>query len=187
MRRYGFRRHYHALTPPVRVEIHCGRDYQAYVTPVAKDEVCLAVLSRDPRLRVADALGLFPDLAPRLAGAEPITTERGGLAETFRLNRVIRRHVALIGDASGAVDPISGAGLSMVFEQAEALSEAIAVGDLWLYERAHRRILRLPRLISGLIALLDGRPTVQRCALAALDSHHGIFAHLVAAHAGGVR
>ena len=51
---------------------------------------------------------------------------RGTPALTRRLERVHRDNVALVGDASGSVDAITGAGLCLAFQQAERLGEALA-------------------------------------------------------------
>jgi flavin-dependent dehydrogenase len=48
--------------------------------------------------------------------------------------------VALVGDASGSVDAITGEGLCLLFQQAVALAAALEAGDLALYQAEHRRI-----------------------------------------------
>jgi flavin-dependent dehydrogenase len=55
-----------------------------------------------------------------------------------------RERTALAGDASGSVYAITGEGLFLAFRQAEALADAIASGDLAIYQRTHRRIVRRP-------------------------------------------
>ena len=60
--------------------------------------------------------------------------------------------VALLGDAGGYLDAITGEGLSLGFRQAEAAVDAVLRQDLALYGRAHRRLVRLPyALMRGLL------------------------------------
>ena len=66
-----------------------------YVTPVGADEVCIALLTRDSRLRLDDALPCYPELARRLGSAVAITPERGAVTISRRLRRVFRGSTAL--------------------------------------------------------------------------------------------
>ena len=65
-----------------------------------------------------------------------------------RLRHVTSGNIALIGDASGSVDAITGEGLALCFRQALELAHALRVEDLDLYERAHARLHRLPHFMS---------------------------------------
>src|ERR1019366_4460395 len=71
-RRFGFRRHYRVAPWTDFMELHWGRHCQIYVTPVSREEICLALVSSSPklRLRMDDALGEFPELSARLKDAE---------------------------------------------------------------------------------------------------------------------
>lgn len=98
--------------------------------------------------------------------------------------RVYSEHVALIGDASGTVDAITGEGLRLSFQQANALAEALAENDLRIYQRAHQRLARRPAMMGRLLLLLDRYPAMRRHALRTLTSHPSIFAQMVAMHIG---
>lgn len=186
-RRYGFRIH-HRLAPWTDyVEIHWAEGCQIYITPVAEDEVSIALLCRDPKQRVGDALRMFPEVAERLHGAEQTSRERGALTASRRLRRVTRGNIALIGDASGSVDAISGEGLCLGFRQALGLAEAISKQNLNLYESAHRRLARRPRFIADLMLTMDRRPSLRRRALRALAKHPELFGGLLAMHVGAAR
>jgi flavin-dependent dehydrogenase len=100
------------------------------------------------------------------------------------LNRVYRGHVALIGDASGGVDAISGDGLRLGFHQAGALAEALQADDLEAYNTAHRRLARRPRLMARLLLLLNGQPALRKRVLRALSGEPDIFGRLLATHVG---
>jgi len=186
-RRYGFRRHFQIAPWSDHVEIHWGNGCQVYVTPVAPDEVGLALLSRDPKLRVMDALAQFPTLASRLDGAPETSSERGALTASRQLIRVTKSNVALIGDASGSVDAISGEGLCLGFHQALALADAMERRDLRLYESAHRRLAARPRFMADFILTMDRWPQLRRRALPVLASHPELFEGLLAMHVEGVR
>ena len=183
-RRFGFRRHYRVEPWTDRVEVHWGDDCQFYVTPVGPQEVCVALLSRSSHLRVADALRKFPSLAARLASAAPVNQERGATCATLRLPRVFRGNVALVGDASGGVDAITGQGLLLAFSQALALADAFATGHLTQYEAAHRRLLRRPAFMGQLMLLLDGRPRLRRRVMQIFMDEPRLFARMLAVHAG---
>jgi flavin-dependent dehydrogenase len=113
--RFAYRRHYQVRPWTDCVEVHWGQGLQAYVTPVGPAEVCIAVVSGDPKLRLREALGAFPVLAARLGESEPTSAERGGITSMLKLRRVCAGRVALIGDASGCVDAITGEGLGLAF------------------------------------------------------------------------
>ena len=84
------------------------------MTPTGSQEVCIAVISRDPHLRIEQALPRFPALAERLRVAIPTNKELGDVTSLTRLQAVTRNRVALVGDASGTVDAATGHGLSLV-------------------------------------------------------------------------
>ena len=132
--RFGFRIHYRVAPWSGYMELHWGAGCQIYVTPIGPQEVCAALISRDPRLRLNDALARFPQLSARLAGAPQVTSERGAVTASRRLPRVYRGNLALIGDASGSVDAITGEGLCLSFRQALALADSLAAGDLSRYQ-----------------------------------------------------
>ena len=67
--RFGFRRHYRVAPWTDVVEVHWGRRCQMFVTPTAPDEMCIALISNDAHMRIADALEQFPAVAAKLRGA----------------------------------------------------------------------------------------------------------------------
>jgi len=190
-RRYGFRLHFRRTPWTEYVEIHWGDGCQIYITPVAPDEVGVALLSRDPKLRVREALAQFPALAAKLDGVPESSSERGALTASRRLRRVTGRvsgvNVALIGDASGSVDAISGEGLCLGFHQALALADAMEKRDLSLYESAHRRLAVRPRFMADLMLTMDRRQWIRKRALPALAAYPDLFGGLLAMHVGAAR
>lgn len=186
-RRYGFRVHFRLAPWSEYVEIYWGNGHQIYITPVAPDEVGVALISRDPKLRVHEALRSFPDLLARLRGAPESSTERGALTATRKLRRVTRGNVALIGDASGSVDAITGEGLCLGFHQAFALAEALERGNLQAYETKHRSLAVRPGLMADFMLTMDRWAWLRGRALPALAARPDLFKGLLAMHVGAAQ
>jgi menaquinone-9 beta-reductase len=184
--RYAFRRHYRVRPWTDRMEIYWGRHVQGYATAVSDEQVCVAVASHDPALRLEESLPSFPDLNARLRGAEIVSAERGSVTANCKLNRVWHGNVALIGDASGTVDAITGEGLGLSFSQAAILANCFRAGNLEGYQAAHRRLALRPRLMARLMLTLDGHPGVQRRTLRVFRRHPEVFRRLLALHVGSL-
>jgi flavin-dependent dehydrogenase len=181
--RFGFRRHF-AVAPWTNfVEVYWSRRFQIYVTPTGAGEVCIALLASDPQMRIETALPQFPELAERLRGAQPLTPELGGVTMLERFGKVARGRTALVGDASFTVDGISGQGLSLAFQQAIHLGEALASENLASYEIAHRKIVTRPARMARLLLLLGRNEWLRRTVLRVLAKHPNLFAKLLSVHA----
>jgi menaquinone-9 beta-reductase len=182
--RYGFRTHYRVAPWSDFVEVHWGRGGQLYVTPVAPDCVCVVYITRDPRCDRANILANFPEIANRLAGVEVVSQQRGAVTASCKLHRVASDYAALIGDASGSADAITGEGLAISFRQALALAESIHSGSLAPYRRAHHEIGKLPHAMGELMLTLDRWPALQVRAMRALAATPIFFRDLLHAHMG---
>ncbi len=182
--RFGFRRHYRIAPWSDFMEIYWANGCQMYVTPVGGDEACVALITRDPHVRLDDAMPRFPELARRLEGADVVGADRGAVTATRRLRRVYRGRVALIGDASGSVDAITGEGMGLAFRQALALADALAADDLDQYEAAHRCLARRPAFMAQLMLTLDRFPRLRPRVLSAFAAKPVIFERLLAVHVG---
>lgn len=183
-RRFGFRRHYQIAPWTDFAELYWGDGCQIYVTPVGAEEICVAVISRHHQLRLDQALPMFPELRARLQHARSLGTERGGLTHSRVLQRVSRGNVALVGDASGSVDAISGQGLCLSFRQSLALADALEAADLKLYNRAHRKLMARPLLSSYVLLSLSRHTWLRERVLRVLSSDPGRFTRLLSLHAG---
>jgi menaquinone-9 beta-reductase len=181
--RVGVRAHFAAAPWSDRVEVHFARKAQAYVTPVGPDLMGVAVLSEGEARPVEDALPAFPRLQTRLAGTKRASRERGAAGLGRRAQRVVSGRVALIGDAAGSIDPITGEGMSIAFADAEAVVAAIRTGDLGRYERESRRLRRLPALLARLILIVADRPRLRRRVLRVLSVDTAAFDRLLGVHA----
>jgi len=184
--RYAFRRHYRVAPWTDRMEVYWGERSQGYVTGISNDQVCVALASPDSKLRIQEALLAFPELNARLQGSEPASAERGAPTANRKLKRVCRGNVALIGDASGTVDAITGEGLGLSFRQAMVLAECLKSGDLTRYQVAHRRLALRPLLMARLMLMLDGRPGLQRRTLQVFRRQPQVFRKLLAFHIGAI-
>jgi flavin-dependent dehydrogenase len=182
--RFAFRRHYRVSPWTSCMELHWGNNCQLYITPVAADEICVATISRDPGLRLDRALARFPVVAGRLEGLQRTSAERGAVSSTRRLRQVYRGRTALIGDASGSVDAITGEGLCLAFRQAIILSESFATGTLDAYQAGHRNLARRPALMSWLMLTLDGRDWFRQRVMQAFATQPRTFAQMLALHVG---
>ncbi|MGC2555924.1 MAG: NAD(P)/FAD-dependent oxidoreductase [Candidatus Sulfotelmatobacter sp.] len=182
--RYAFRRHYRVVPWTDRMEIYWGKHVQGYATAVSSELICVAVASRDPGLRLEEALRGLPELDARLRGAEAVSAEKGSVTANRKLKRVWRGNVALIGDASGTVDAITGEGLGLSFSQAAVLASCFKSGNLGGYQDAHRRLALRPLLMARLMLTLDGRPRFQRRTLRVFRGHPEMFRRLLALHVG---
>jgi flavin-dependent dehydrogenase len=182
--RYGFRRHYQVRPWTDFMEVYWGSGCQMYVTAVGRTEMCIALLTRDPHLRLKDALPHFPELARKLEGAATLSEERGAITVMRRLRRVYRGNIALIGDASGSVDAITGEGMGLAFRQALALADALAADNLDQYQAAHAQLARRPAFMAQLMLLLDRFPRLRPLVLRTFGAKPVIFERLLAVHVG---
>ena len=186
-RRYGFRRHYRIAPWSSYMELHWGPRSQIYVTPIAADEICVAVISCDPKLRIEQALSEFPELATHLSGAAAVSPEMGALSVSRTLRNVQRGNVVLIGDASGSVDAITGEGICLGFKQALALARALKTGHMQAYQRQHKALMKPTQTMATLMLLLERSGQIQSRALAGLAGEPEVFESLLAIHVGASR
>jgi flavin-dependent dehydrogenase len=154
-RRFGVRRHYRVAPWTDLVEVHWGQHTEAYVTPVARDLVGVALLGPAP-LDVDAELAGMPSLAGRLAGAPVDAADRGAGPLRQRTRARTAGRVLLVGDASGYVDALTGEGLRLGFAQARA---AVAhLDDAAGYERAWSAATRDYRLLTSTLVAAATSP-----------------------------
>ena len=184
--RYAFRQHFRVAPWSDHMEVYWSAHCQGYATAVGHDQVCVAVASRESTMRGEEGLRALPRLSERLRGAETVSAERGALTGNRKLRRVWRGNVALIGDASGTVDAITGEGLGLAFGQAVALAACMRSGDLSRYQVEHRRLMLRPRLMARLMLTLDGRLALQHRTLQVFQKRPEIFQRLLELHVGAL-
>jgi len=178
-RRFGVRRHYAVAPWSEYVEVYWAHRAEAYVTPVGTNVVGVAMLSSETPIHFDRLLQSFPRLRTHLEGAPVETRDRGAGPFGQRPVAVVRGNLALVGDASGSLDPITGEGLSIAFAQAHALVKSIQRGGLEEYAAEHRRILRIPRLLTQLLLVVEHRPRLRQRMIRAFASRPTLFNDLV--------
>ena len=185
-RRIGLRQHFRVAPWTDLVEVHWHDRGQAVVTPLASDEICVSLFANDAGGRFPELVNLFPDLQQRLRHAMPLNAARGAISGSGVIRSVVSNRIALIGDAAGTVDALTGEGLSLGFKHAIVLADAIEKNHLRNYQRAHRKISRPPELMAKLMLLVGSRRDVRRRVLNALAAQPSLFTFMLAVHGGAV-
>jgi flavin-dependent dehydrogenase len=181
-RRFGVRRHF-ARTPwSDCVEVYWAERCEAYVTGSGGDRVGVALLWSGEKADFDQLLERFPPLVARLGGATPCSRDRGAGPLRQRVRGVVRANVALVGDAAGYVDAITGEGLAIAFHEAEALVDAVVAGDLRLYARRQKRLRRLPNLMTEMLLVAERSPRRRRRFLRTVVRHPQLFHRLLGIH-----
>ena len=202
--RFGVRRHFRLPPWGERVEVHWADRCEAYVTPVGPELVGVAMLWSGGPASFDELLGRFPALRRRLDGAPAASRDQGCGPLAQRPRRVTRGRIALVGDASGYLDAITGEGLSLAFHQAAALVETVigstvgpAVGiagaagrlardgrnPLAAYDCAHRRLRRFPEALIRVLLAVERRPALRRRMVRALAADPELFSRILGIHA----
>lgn len=182
--RYASRQHFQCAPWSDSVEVHWRDGEQLYITPLGDHEVGAALLTSSRGRRLCDALPDFPEIAKRLAGVARTSSMRGAVTRTRSLHEVIRGNVAVLGDASGSVDAITGDGLLSAFLQANALADAIAAGEPKRYAGTHAQIAKAPQRMARLLLLLDRYAGLERRFVATMATRPQGFAALLNVHVG---
>ena len=180
--RFGVRRHFRAAPWSDCVEVHWARGCEAYVTPISADEVGVAMLWSGQKAGFDRLMERFPRLCERLDGVPDVSRDRGAGPLHQRVRGVVRGRLALVGDASGYVDAITGEGMALAFHQAEALAQALRQGNLRSYARRHRRIVAVPDGMTRLLLWVERRPALRRRVIRALTREPALFSRLLAIH-----
>lgn len=183
-RRYGVRRHYEIEPWSNFVEVHWARGAEAYVTPVGDREVGVALLWHERAPSYDAMLSRFPELADRLRGAPISSTVRG--AGPFRrgARRVFKGRLALVGDAAGYIDAITGDGVALGIRSSREAVRAIADDSgFGGYERAFRKLRRRHVIVTETALMLASYPWLRRRVIGIFSRRPDLFRRLVAANA----
>jgi 2-polyprenyl-6-methoxyphenol hydroxylase-like FAD-dependent oxidoreductase len=186
-RRFGLRRHLHVAPWGPRVEVHFAPSGEAYVTPVGPSRVGVAFLWRDGALSsgadFASLLAHFPVLQERVAGAAFESEARGAGPLRQSVRRRTLDRVVLLGDAAGYVDAITGEGLSLAFEGAQALGACLpdalarrgAVAAFAPYEAAVAHAFARYSRLAGSLVWAASHPALRRWVLNRLIAQPPLF------------
>ena len=187
--RFGLRRHFSLAPWTDFVEVYWAAGLEAYVTPVGPSTVNVAFLrERDGGGDFAELLERFPRLRERIGPAASASDLRGAGPLLQRVRARWSTRLALIGDAAGYVDAITGQGLSLAFAASSVLFAALPAdlsGDLSAALRQYDRKLQARWLGYALparaLVALSRRPALRRAAFRAVAKVPGAFAGIVRA------
>lgn len=183
--RFASRRHYRVKPWTDYVEVYWGPRTQGYVTPISREEICIVMMADTaPGASFETALQSYPELRARLQSAQLASRERGAISSLHRLKNVYRGNVALVGDASGSFDAITGEGLRVAFAQALVLAESIKNSDLENYQLQHRLLATRPTWMGKLLVALGRHTSFRERAVRALAAHPDLFREFLELHAG---
>jgi flavin-dependent dehydrogenase len=190
-RRFGVRRHFRVAPWSPWVEVHWGESVEAYVTPVGPERVGVAFLwdrdRRGEKVSFEHFLKEFPALEAKVAGAPFESQARGaGPLERRARSRVAHR-LALVGDAAGYVDAITGEGLTLSFACARGLARVLpralergcTASALAPYERAFHAAFLPYAVFTRAVLLLSERAWLRRRLLHGLSRAPRVFEELL--------
>jgi flavin-dependent dehydrogenase len=175
--RFGLRRHYAVAPWGDFVEVHWGKDLEAYVTPVASDLVGVALLT-SRRAPFADQLRQFPALRERLPD-QAVTSTRGAGPLLQRSRARVAGRVLLVGDAAGYVDALTGEGISVGMAGARALVACVAADQPNDYERRWLTASRRYRWITSSLLAVRAHQRTAGLIVPAAVRLPGLFAAVV--------
>jgi len=200
-KRLGIRAHFR-LAPgqaqPPWVDVFVGRGCELYVAPLPEGELLVAALA-DCEVWGASTECAFHRwwraerrLASLMEGAEQISSLMGSSPLSGGARIGVAPGVALLGDAAGFLDPITGGGMTQALMSAELLAEYI-VGRLgtqerwlWKFDRERQRMLRDYQMLTQMVLWVADHPRLAKGLLSSLKNSPKIFSHLVGV-SGGVR
>ena len=204
--RFGVGGHFdHAPRADPFVEVFLGPGYELYTTPVSPTRTNVALLTDGDTLKRSlqgrlDA-GLLEVLASSGGRARALASEAERVSRIRAIgplaHQALRAHaegVILVGDAAGALDPITGEGLSIGLATsavaAEVLGEAFANNDfsarrLARWTRRRRQAIRGLEAFTRALLFLSERPELAGRAIRNLAEAPETFSRLLGVAAGG--
>lgn len=186
--RFGMRQHFRVAPWSRSVEVHLAQGLEAYVTPVGAGRVGVAFLWEDiggarECASIENFVERFPMLKDRIAGAAIDSRPRGAGPMARRVRAMVADRFALVGDAAGYVDAITGEGISLALVSALALGKILPAAlqrgasreDLLPYERDSERRFRRYELATRTVLAIVRRPRLRRTAVALLAHNPRLF------------
>ena len=198
-RRWGIRRHFQTAPWSDCVEVYWATGVEAYITPCSPDSVEVAFLwdeTRYPAVAQFDTfLNLFPTVKEQIGTDEPLDVVRGAGPLRQRTAAPIADGIALIGDAAGYLDAITGEGISLALAQASALCETIvepilrsgtvlSQRELAPYARAYTKIVRPYYLMTHATLALSRFPRLADRIIHSLGTQPDVFQRLLSYNMG---
>jgi flavin-dependent dehydrogenase len=178
IRRLGIRRHFSVPAWSPQVEVWWKEGVEAYVTPTGPNRVGVAFLWQGVKGNYEHFLEQFPELAARLTNPE--SQIRGAGPFDVRVDKRAIGRVFLVGDASSYLDAITGEGIALGMEQAEALVQAVLYQKApeeaaKHYEKAWKRIFRHYEILTRGLLYIARHPALRRRVIRALSKSPAAF------------
>jgi len=170
--RYGVRQHFEVVYEHDFVDVYLGKSDEVYVTPIGGGMVGVAVLSSGPQ-GFEEGLSRFPEVVKALK--RPVGRVRGAGPFARFASRAGEGRIALVGDAAGFLDPITGEGIRLGFESAQLLVDCLQRNRLDEYDAGWRRIVRRYRQVTATILALRRNRYVNPAIVPTLRTVPGLF------------
>jgi menaquinone-9 beta-reductase len=195
--RYGISAHIQLeCDPEPFIDVHFRGGYEVYVTPVGRRMINLAILL-DKRL-LSPRPGTLHDWFTRIVDREFGSVFRSivdGARAAGPFGRACTRpwrgNIALVGDAAGFLDAISGEGMSSALISARYCAAAVdeyLLGNgeraLRQYGRRRAKLMRNSDLLARLTLALAARPAIAKRSIRQLARRPDTFVRLVSISAG---
>ena len=170
-----------------RVEVHCSEVGEAYVAPLGKGAARITLLlsgeaRRRGRSELSDYyfenLKHFPQLVARLKNPYPEQRVESTAGVSLEVSQCHAPRLLLVGDAAGAVDPVTGQGMTVALKDAKTASEFLRLrlsedrlsgDDLSPYSALRRRYFNPAVGLAELVLFMVQRPFFARRAVRALS------------------
>jgi 2-polyprenyl-6-methoxyphenol hydroxylase-like FAD-dependent oxidoreductase len=178
--RFGLRKHFRLKPWSSHVEVYFAPGLEAYITPCGPEQTNVTFLwhkNPDQAPCFENLLTYFPGILEKIKNTECISQERAIGPLEHRCTMPMADGIALVGDASGYLDAITGEGNSIALSEAQVLAKIIKqalsssrpiISSEYLkpYVKAHKfivkkyytntrlllRLARYPRLMDNFIA-----------------------------------
>lgn len=200
--RFGMRRHFsvpeHVV--PMRVEVYTGVLCEAYVTPTGPASLQIAILWHEHKFKEKphNAYDVLLKEFPALErySVNPAGPPRGAGRLWQNVQSVIAPGVVLIGDAAGYMDAITGEGISLALEEAEAAASLgsllkqeglLSVEQLRAFDAAYKRITSNYRLTTRWLLRLSTRPRTVKFVVGILSARPWLMQALLSVNMGTMR
>jgi len=191
-RRFALRTSYDGLQGTGVVEVHCCEAGEAYVAPMVNGSarITLLLFGTAHRLRGAslpdlyfEKLSLFPRLMERLKSPYPQGPVQSTGAVSLEVSRCHGQRLLLVGDAAGAVDPVTGQGMTVALKDArlacrilkeQLQKDRLNEQDLSEYTRARNGYFRPSFHLAQMLLGAAQHPFLTRQSLKALSRNHAL-------------
>ncbi|MEY3212232.1 MAG: hypothetical protein RIT28_2713 [Pseudomonadota bacterium] len=185
--RFGMRQHYTIKPWTDHVEVYWSDTAEAYVTPVGPNRVGVAFLWSGDGERFTGLLSRFPKLQEKLGDAPIESQVRGTGPLQVRPKAVLKGKVALVGDAAGYFDAITGEGLTLGFAEADTVLRHFEENRLQDWPKSHRTLVFEPYLVIHLLLFIERFPALRRRVIAALSKDPVLFEQFLQINDGLLR